>query len=374
MLSFNKQSLLDEGVVNVRRSAGLVLLMITLFAAFAFSSGCRERTKTPLVEQQKETLFRPVFCAFYVNGRGQGSSFASLQEHQGLIDELSPLWYRLRGDGTLDAEVDGEALELVREEGIKVIPLVALAGNKSSVVFTDPVVREAAVANISRVVRENGYDGINLDLEMIKTAGRDYSAEREGLASLLMELHQELKPLGKRLDVCVTPPVEPPSHLAPLYDLPKLAQAVDRIVLMTYDFRHSGSAPGPVAPLPWVEANLKEVLSMGTAPEKVSLGAAAYGYDWTVGGTRAVARGSREIGELAAERGVQVSWDRESQVPYINYSDPQIGDRVVWFENGASAAKKFEMVKKYKLAGCSFWRLGFEGEDFWDEAERVVLE
>jgi spore germination protein len=113
----------------------------------------------------------------------------SLQEHKELIDELSPLWYRLQGNGTLDVEVNSEALALARAEGIKTIPLVALTGNKNSVVLTDPVIRKAAVANISRVVRENGYDGINLDLEMIITAGRDYSAEREGLVALLKELH-----------------------------------------------------------------------------------------------------------------------------------------------------------------------------------------
>jgi spore germination protein len=356
----------------MRRSTVWVLLIIALLAAFVLSSGCREQTKTPLIERQEEAPPRPVLCAFYVNGRGQGSSYDSLQEHKELIDELSPLWYRLQGNGTLDVEVDSEALALARAEGIKTIPLVALTGNKNSVVLTDPVIRKAAVANISRVVRENGYDGINLDLEMIITAGRDYSAEREGLVALLKELHKELKPLGKRLDVCVTPPIEPPSHLAPLYDLPHFSQAADRIVMMAYDFRHSGSVPGPVALLYWVDANLKEVLAMGVPSEKISLGVAAYGYNWTVGGTRAIAEGSQEIKELAARRGRQISWDKENQVPYVTYSDPQVGERVVWFENGVSAAKKFELVKKYKLVGCSFWRLGFEDEDFWDQSQRVL--
>lgn len=355
----------------MKRSTGCVLLIIILLAAFVLSSGCREQTKTPLIERQDETHPRPVLCAFYVNGRGQGSSYDSLQEHKELIDELSPLWYRLQGNGTLDAEVDDEVLALARGEGIKTIPLVALAGNKSSVVLTDPLARKVAVDNISRVVQENNYDGINLDLEMIKTAGRDYSAEREGLVALLKDLHKELKPLGKRLDVCVIPPVEPPSHLAPLYDLPYISRVADRIVMMAYDFCHNGSEPGPVAPLHWVDENLKEVLAMGMPSEKISLGVPAYGYNWVVGGTRAIAEGSREIKELAAQRGIQISWDKEGQVPFITYSDPQVGERVVWFENGVSTAKKFELVKKYKLVGCSFWRLGFEDEDFWDQNRKV---
>ena len=43
--------------------------------------------------------------------------------------------------------------------------------------------RKAAIAGIARVVGEHGYDGINIDFEIVKAAGRDYQAEREGLQS-----------------------------------------------------------------------------------------------------------------------------------------------------------------------------------------------
>jgi spore germination protein len=293
------------------------LLVLTIFAIL-ITAGCQKQPQTQEQPEEKAAPPLPVVSAFYVNGRGENSSFTSFCEHKDIIDELSPLWYRLGGDGTLEESVDSEALAIARENGIKVIPLVALAGNRSSGVLTDPVFRKAAADNISRVVRENGYDGINIDLEIIKSDGGDYADVKEGLTALLDELGGELKRQGKGLNVCVIPPLEPPSHLAPIYDLRALSMTADRVVMMAYDFCHDRTAAGPVAPLSWVKDNIDEILGMGVPPEKLSLGIAVYGYDWASNGTGAVARGNGEINRIADSYNVQIKWDAENQVPFIN--------------------------------------------------------
>lgn len=348
-----------------------MLLLVTLFAALIITAGCHEQPQPPIKQPEEKTFSPlPMVCAFYVNGRGNESSFTSFCEHKDYIDELSPLWYRLGGDGTLEENIDNEALAIARGSGIKVIPLIALAGNRSSVVLTDPVFRKAAVDNISRVVWENSYDGVNIDLEIIRSEGMDYTDYKEGLTAFLYELQEEL-PQNKRLDVCVIPPVESPSHLASIYDLRAISMKADRVVMMAYDYCHSGTLPGPVAPLPWVKDNIEEAIGMGVPPEKLSLGVAAYGYDWPVAGTGADARGNREINRIADRYNVQIKWDAENQAPFVNYIDPQVGEREIWFENSDSAVKKFELIKIYKLAGCSIWRLGFEDESLWKEVSKM---
>ena len=67
----------------------------------------------------------------------------------------------------------------------------------------------------------------------------------------------------------VLPPEQPPAHLAQIYDLAVLSELADRLVVMTYDYSHSGTKPGRW-PLPWVEANIKAVLQLGISPEKIS--------------------------------------------------------------------------------------------------------
>ncbi len=121
-------------------------------------------------------------------------------------------------------------------------------------------------------------------------------AEKEGLSRFVAGLNEMLRPYGKRLDVCVTPPDDPPPHLARIYDHRSLAGLAHRVVLMAYDYSHPGSPPGPVYPLPWVEANIKALLAEGAPPEKITLGIAAYGYDWPAGAAGGKARPSAEIG------------------------------------------------------------------------------
>ena len=351
----------------------LLLFLLTFTGVLLIPAGCQPQIQTPSTEQteEKRVYQSQTVCAFYVNGRGEGSSFNSFVENRAAIDELSPLWYRLQGDGSLQEDVDSEALLLAEESGIKVIPLIALAGNRSREVLINPTARKAAVENIIRVMRDNSFDGVNIDLEIIRIEGMDYTDYQEGLTAFLSELREEL-PRSKRLDVCVLPPLEHPSHLAQIYDLREIAKITDRVVMMAYDYSHSGTEPGPVAPLWWVEDNIEYVLKIGLPPEKLSLGIATYGYDWLPGGKGAVARGNVEIKSIVEQYRAQVSWDQESQVPVIHYSDPGVGEREIWFENTASIKKKLELAKKYRLAGCSFWRLGFEDQDLWDEVRKVI--
>ena len=114
--------------------------------------------------------------------------------------------------------------------------------------------------------------------------------------------------------------------------------------MMAYDYSHSGTEPGPVAPLWWVEENIEYMLKMGLPPEKLSLGIATYGYDWLLGGRGATARGNVEIKRIVEQYRAQVNWDQENQVPVIDYSDPEVGEREIWFENNASIKRSWNWL------------------------------
>ncbi|HPZ44019.1 MAG TPA: glycosyl hydrolase family 18 protein [Bacillota bacterium] len=351
------------------------VLFVLFIVLLVLTAGC-QRVPEPDPESLAEqaSLHSPVAGAFYVNGRGAGASYDSFYINRELIHEVSPLWYYVREDGSLKEEVDGEALKLARDSGVKVIPLVAFLSNASSFVLKGDEARKAAIAGIARVVREHGYDGINIDFEIVKAAGRDYQAEREGLSLFVEGLRRELDPSGKRLDICVLPPEQPPVHLAQIYDPAVLSELADRLVVMTYDHSHSGTEPGPVAPLPWVEANIKALLQLGIPPEKISLGIASYGYDWPTGGTRADVVSAREVMQSIGQGIFSAEWDSSSQTPFVMYRDSRSRDREIWFENSAASEQKMELIKKYRLAGFYLWRLGYEDELFWQTVKEALLQ
>lgn len=347
-------------------------ISILLIAILLFSAGCTKKpdnqpqgvsSKSESAEQERSTC-NSVLCCFYTNGSGPSSSYSSLEKQWPSIQEISPLWYYVWGDGTIEEEIDQKALELAREKNIKVIPLVALAYNRSSVVLTEPSASQIAVQNIIRIIRENNYDGINIDIEIFKSSDRDYTPEMSGFTQFIKELSEGMKPIGKKLDVCLVPLVEPPTDVAQIYDYKTICGFADRVVIMTYDYHRKGTSPGPVAPLPWVEDNIKAALAAGFLPQQLSVGIPCYGYNWPDQGTACDIATMKDVSELIEKKGLSVKWSDDWKSPYLQYSSPN-GLREIWFENDQSIEEKINLIKKYQLAGCSMWRLGYDNSSFW---------
>lgn len=352
----------------------IILLVLFIMLTLLTAECKREHDSVPGSMPEQTAPHRPVVGAFYVNGRGADTSYGSLYSNRDLISEVSPLWYYVREDGSLKEEIDQEALKLARDSGVNVIPLVAFPSNRSSTVLTEAGPRETAIANIARAVKENNYGGINIDFELVKTPGRDYQAEREGLTRFAEGLREKMAASGQRLDICVLPPVQPPVNLAEIYDLAALSRLADRLVLMTYDNRHDGTKAGPVAPLPWVEANIEAALLLKIPSEKISLGIASYGYDWPYGGTRANVVAAREVMQKIGQGSLTAGWDDPSKTPFVTYRDSQGGEREIWFENSAGAGHKMALIKRYRLAGFSLWRLGYEDAEFWQTVRESLFQ
>lgn len=352
----------------------IILLVLFIILPVLTAGSKREADYASDIMPEQTAPQGPVVGAFYVNGRGAEASHGSFYRNRDLISEVSPLWYYVLEDGRLKEEIDHEALELARDSGVNVVPLVAFPSNRSSIVLTEAGPREAAIANIARAVEENSYGGISIDFELVKTPGRNYQAEREGLTRFMEGLREKMAASGQQLDICVLPPVQPPVNLAEIYDLAALSGLADRLVLMTYDYSHDGTKAGPVAPLPWVEANIKAALLLEIPSNKISLGIASYGYDWLSGGTRANVVTAREVMQKTGQGGFTAGWDGPSQTPFVTYRDSQGRDREIWFENSAGAGHKMALVKRYRLAGFYFWRLGYEDDQFWQTVRESLLQ
>jgi spore germination protein YaaH len=135
---------------------------------------------------------------------------------------------------------------------------------------------------------------------------------------------------------------------------------------MCYDFKEAQSPPGPVAPFSWVEQNITLAIQQGFRPEQICLGVATYGYDWPVGETGGFSVPTAEIMKKITMNGYNVKWSDQYQEPYYTYTNNFGESREVWFENANTLQTKLNLVNKYKLAGISIWRLGYEDQKFWD--------
>jgi spore germination protein YaaH len=147
------------------------------------------------------------------------------------------------------------------------------------------------------------------------------------------------------------------------YDYASIYKYVDALILMTYDEHYSGGSPGAIASIGWV-TNVINYASAVIPKDKIYLGLAAYGYDWSSQGTKAYSING--CYNLAASYGAAIQWDSSSQTPYFNYADSSGIAHTVWFENAQSISYKLDVVNTSALKGIAIWRLGLENTDYWN--------
>lgn len=324
--------------------------------------GCSNPAEKP---GQNQNL-RPTVVGFYVNDLNRYDSLPSVKAHADLINEIHPLWYHVSPDGSLKKEVNQDAAEVARQNGIKIIPLVNVEPSVDTALLNQAA-QDKAVAALIDEVKSNNYDGIDIDFEFFPASQvKQYTVNREQLTLMMKNIHAQMSGMGKLTYISVLPHVGSSPQAGGIYNYGELAPAVDKVTIMCYDYKELHSTSGPVAPFAWVEENIKNAINEGFRPEQISLGVATYGYDWPAGQSGGFSKPTGEIMNEIHGKGYEVKWSDEYQEPYYAYTDIYGTNREVWFENAYTLKQKMDLVSKYGLAGISIWRLGFEDQKFWE--------
>ncbi len=207
-------------------------------------------------------------------------SFADLQAHVGAVGVVYPTYFEcaLPGGavvGAPDPEVDAYAVahRLVEEPRYS-----CQDGAVVHRILTQPALRAHTLAQLVALAVGPSYAGLNLDLE------NDGARDRGALNSFVHALAARLHALGRRLSVDVVGVTrEDPRRATYIYDDRALAAAADTVFVMAWGAHWEGSAPGPLAPLPFVRAVASRLASLPYAHRFV-LGVPMYGLDWPVSG------------------------------------------------------------------------------------------
>ncbi len=217
-------------------------------------------------------------------------------------------------------------------------------------------------------VLQRGYDGVNINFEDVDPS------DRGALSSFMGLLWRQLAN-----DYIITMAVPAKTVDNPLhgwsgaFDYPVLGRYVHYMMPMAYDFHWSTAAPGPVAPVNWVENVVKYTLSTMPA-ENILLGAPFYGYDWEDISEphRARALWWPTAVNQARQHRASIEWSERYQTPFYRYTADDGVKRIVYFENEDSLRAKLSLVTEYNLAGVAFWRLGQEAPSAWPVIYEVL--
>lgn len=293
---------------------------------------------------------------------GDRLSYDSLAGNSQFLDSIATFNYLTDGQGNLTGQPISKGVNLAKSKDVTSLMLVhnfsgSFDANIAHSVLSVEQNRKNLEHNILSLIKENGFDGVNIDLEGVPPGDRaNYNA-------LLVELKELFRPYGYLLTVSIPAKTadNPYNQWNGAYDYRTVGKTAGLITLMTYDEHWSGGEPGPVASLPWVQQVLDYAVQ--TIPkERILMGIPAYGYDWSAAGTRTVLW--NEADALVARYG-GAKWDDCYSSPYLVYYDEMGNRHEVWYENKFSLRLKLDLVNSYNIAGIAIWRLGFEDAAFW---------
>lgn len=228
------------------------------------------------------------------------SSTKDVLPHVSQLTEINPFGYTVKSDGSLNdaAKIDKSEWQTLftaaRKAKTRVIPTIMWSDTQAiHAVLSDPAKRSAHVAAIVSMVKEKGFDGVDIDYE-----GK-LADDRDNYAAFLKELSAAFgkNKLNKWLMCTIearTPPKDLyhdiPADLEYANDLKAIGTYCDRVRLMTYDQQradltlnkaHEKDIYAPIADPAWIR-KVVALMAKDIDKKKIVLGVATYGYTYQV--------------------------------------------------------------------------------------------
>lgn len=276
---------------------------------------------------------------------------------------VMPFTYGFSADGSLVAPEDERVLRLAKEYGTRALmhlstltPEGYFSNEAAHALFANREATRTLQAALLDNIRQKDYDGLDVDFEYLA------AEDREAYVRFIAETTALLNENGY---ICVValPPKTSDDQSGLLYegiDYAGLGRAANYCFLMTYEWGYRFGPPMAVAPLASVRSVADYAVSR-IPREKLLLGLANYGYDWTLpfvrGESDAPSLSPQAAVELAVAKGAQIEFDASAASPYFYYTDDVGRAHVVWFEDVRSYSAKAELVREMSFAGCFVWEL-----------------
>ncbi len=279
------------------------------------------------------------------------------------LSYFTPFTYGITASSEL-VDLNDTAL-ISAAESASTIPIMHLStltedGNfsnsRASNIFNNPDREENLINLIIKTMQEKGYKGLDVDFEFI------FPEEKYDYINFLQNLRLKLNPMGYPLFSALAPKTSDMQRgiLYEGHDYSGIGSAVNGVLLMTYEWGYTYSAPMAVAPIESVRRVVEYAVTR-VSRNKLFLGIPTYGYNWTlpykVGNPGAPSLSPVDAISLAARYNATINYDTTAQAPWFNYTDDDGKLHEVWFEDPRSIKAKLKLTEDFGLIGLGYWNL-----------------
>ncbi|MBQ7535129.1 MAG: hypothetical protein IJT43_05850 [Stomatobaculum sp.] len=276
------------------------------------------------------------------------------------LNVVSPTWFTLKGN---EGEFESRSSRLYVEEAHKAgLQVWALVDNLDASVTLGTLlkktsVRQKLIDGLMEEAETCGFDGINLDFELLRKDAVDQYLE------FVREMYAACREKNLILSVDVPNFASYNWH----YTREELAVFCDYVINMGYDEHTAGDSAGSTASIGFFQEGLEETLEEVPA-EKLVGGVPFYTRVWRVNGgeTSSEAMTMKGAAEWVQKNQVKLFWDEELGQYRGSIQADDGGERLIWMEDARSMELKVNALKEYRTVGIACWRLGQETKDIWE--------
>lgn len=281
------------------------------------------------------------------------------------INVIAPTWYSITSEnGSMSNYSSASWVNAMHNKGLQVWPLVD-DFNKSvdfKALYSSRTARKTMIDTLIKDARAYGYDGINLDLENVKS---DYAKD-------FLQFVRELSVECHKNNIILSTDNYKPEAYNSCYNLKEQSDYVDYAIVMAYDEHYAGSEAGSVASLPFVKEAVEDMTALVPA-DKVVVGIPFFTRIWSVSQTSTT---SSAVGMQAAidelnKDGQTAIWNDDAG-QYVCSYDKNGVTRKIWFEEDKSIEEKLKVVVDNNTAGIAVWKLGLEKASVWNVINQYI--
>ena len=283
-----------------------------------------------------------------------------LEQTMPFISGIMPFTYGFREDGSLLPLNDEEIISTAFRYSVSpVMHLSTLTenGNFSTALaealFASPEAEARLTEELLATLRAKGYYALDVDFEFLG------SKNASAYAAFLSRLRTRMNAEGFPVLAALAPKTsdEQAGSLYEGHNYAAIGEAVNSVLLMTYEWGYTYGPPMAVSPIQPVRRVIEYALTRIPA-DKIFLGISNYGYDFVLpyvqGTSRARSVSVEEAIRLAGEVGAEIMYDQTVQAPYFDYTAENVSHRV-WFEDARSLSSRLRLMPEYGLRGALYW-------------------
>ncbi|MBI5044917.1 MAG: hypothetical protein HZC02_03255 [Candidatus Levybacteria bacterium] len=253
-------------------------------------------------------------------------------------------------------------------KGSKKILAVRMTDTSSNTnILKDKKAQETIVSEVITIARDNGFDGILLNIEVSALPFTSLINQITAFNTLFADRSH-----AGNLTYSITAYGDTFYRARP-FDMKKLGEKADHVYVMAYDFHKAKGNPGPNFPLKGNDVygydmerminNFANVVDL----KKLVVIFGMYGYDWVVDEKDVAQEIGAPLSLLEVSSGIVdncnhdlCSWERDgisSETKAVYEDEGQ--KHVVWFEDKESVKRKQEFLKQHGIGEFAYWAYSY---------------